>query len=67
MKGRDPQELISLKQRREEERRGDRKGLGVYDHKWREQTPAVTCLCQLYSQLLCEWECVCCVLVCVSL
>lgn len=34
------------------------KGLRVYDHKWRGQTPAVTCLCRPYSQLLCVCVCV---------
>ena len=42
-----------------EDRRGERKGLCVNDHKWREQTPAVTCLCQPYSQLLCGCVCLC--------
>lgn len=60
----DPQKLISLKGRKEEERRGDSKGLCVYDHKWREQTPAVTCLCQPYSQLVRECVLCCAVLWC---
>lgn len=64
VEGTDPQKLISLKGRRGKERRGDSKGLCVYDHKWREQTPAVTCLCQPYSQLLCE--CVLCACMCVA-
>lgn len=56
--GCDPQRLISLKEGIGEERKqvvsgGDWRGLRVYDHKWRGQTPAVTCLCQPYSQLLC--------------
>lgn len=35
------------------EERENMKSVCVYDHKWKESTPAVTCLCQLYSQFLC--------------
>lgn len=42
------------------ERSGEEtRGPCLYDHKWREQTPAVTCLCQPYSQLVCRGACVC--------
>lgn len=41
------------------EERENMKSVCVYDHKWKESTPAVTCLCQLYSQFLCQSVCVC--------